>query len=88
MLPLQPHFNENTTGICDGDARDAKREHRLNLVDPAPIPFERVASGKAGDLLARDWFLSSAAELGALSLERVARKGPGGIVSRARRSPR
>jgi glycine/D-amino acid oxidase-like deaminating enzyme len=50
-------------------AQDTKREHHIHLVDPAPVLFEHVASGKAGGFLARNWFSSSAAELGAFSFD-------------------
>jgi len=46
-----------------------KREHFIHLVDPSPVLFERVASGRAAGFLARNWFSSSAAELGAFSFD-------------------
>ena len=45
------------------------RKHHIHLVDPAPVLFEHVASGKAGGFLARNWFSSSVAELGAFSFD-------------------
>lgn len=62
-------LNENRVGISDGDTQDTKREHHIHLVDPAPVLFEHVASGKAGGFLARNWFSSSVAELGAFSFD-------------------
>ena len=60
---------ENPAGISGGGAHDTTREHRIHLVDPAPVLFKHVASGKAGGFLARNWFSSAAAELGALSFD-------------------
>ncbi|KAF9648203.1 nucleotide-binding domain-containing protein [Thelephora ganbajun] len=48
---------------------DTKQEHHIHLVDPASVLFEHVASGKAGGFLARNWFSSSVAELGAFSFD-------------------
>jgi glycine/D-amino acid oxidase-like deaminating enzyme len=53
----------------DGDTQKTNCEHHIHLVDPAPVLFEHVASGKAGGFLARDWFSSSVAELGAFSFD-------------------
>ena len=61
---------ENSAEISGGDTRNTKREHNFtHLVDPAPVLFQRVASGKAGGFLARNWFSSPAAELGAFSFD-------------------
>jgi glycine/D-amino acid oxidase-like deaminating enzyme len=60
-------LNDNPAEISYADVQDTKREHRIHFVDPAPVLFERVATGRAGGLLARNWFSSSAAELGASS---------------------
>jgi len=62
-------LKENPSAISDGDVQDPEPEHHIHLVDPAPVLFEHVASGKAGGFLARNWFSSSAAELGALSFD-------------------
>ena len=62
-------LKENPTAISNGDAQDTEREHHIHLVDPTPVLFEHVASGKAGGFLARNWFPSSTAELGALSFD-------------------
>jgi len=59
----------NSAAVSDGDVQDPEQEHHIHLVDPAPVLFEHVASGKAGGFLARNWFSSSAAELGALSFD-------------------
>ena len=54
---------------ADGNTRDTKREFHIHLVDPAPVLFKHVASGKAGGFLARNWFSPSVAELGAFSFD-------------------
>ena len=53
-------LKEKSSTISDGDVQDPEPEH---LVDPAPVLFEHVSSGKAGGFLARNWSSSSAAEL-------------------------
>jgi glycine/D-amino acid oxidase-like deaminating enzyme len=68
-LSLLASKEENRTGTSDGNTRDGKREHHIHLVDPAPVLFEHVASGKAGGFLARNWFSPSVAELGAFSFD-------------------
>jgi len=60
---------ENSAEISGGDTQNTNREHNIHLVDPAPILFEHVASGKAGGFLARNWFSSPVAELGAFSFD-------------------
>ena len=62
-------LRENPAEVSDGDAQDTKQEHHIHLVDPAPVLFEHVASGKAGGFLARNGFSPSAAELGAFSFD-------------------
>ena len=62
-------LKENASEVSDGDAQDTKQEHHIYLVDPAPVLFEHVASGKAAGFLARNWFSPSAAELGAFSFD-------------------
>ena len=68
-LSLLTSKEENIAGTSDGDAQNTKQEHYIHLVDPAPVLFKHVASGKAGGFLARNWFSSSAAELGAFSFD-------------------
>ena len=65
-LSLLTSKEESPAEISD-DSQDTKQEHHIHLVDPAPVLFERVASGKAGGFLARNWFSSAAGELGAFS---------------------
>lgn len=43
--------------------------HIIHLVDPAPVLFENVASGKAAGFLAKNWFSPAAADLGELSFD-------------------
>jgi len=62
-------LEETSTAVSDGDVQDTEPEHHIHIVDPAPVLFEHVASGKAGGFLARNWFSPSAAELGALSFD-------------------
>ena len=59
---------KNSTGILCRKARHGGKHH-IHLVDPAPVLFKHVASGKAGGFLARNWFSSSVAELGAFSFD-------------------
>jgi len=68
-LSLLTSKEENPAEISDKGAQDTKGGHYIHLVDPAPILFKHVASGKAGGFLARNWFSSSAAELGAFSFD-------------------
>ena len=68
-LSLLTSKEENPVEISDRDIQDTQREHHIHLVDPAPVLFKHVASGKAGGFLARNWFSSSVAELGALSFD-------------------
>ena len=68
-LSLLASKEENPAEISDGDVQDTKREHYIHLVDPAPVLFKHVASGKAGGFLAKNWFSSSAADLGAFSFD-------------------
>lgn len=68
-LSLLTSKEEDHAGISDGNTWDADREHHIHLVDPAPVLFEHVASGKAGGFLARNWFSPSVAELGAFSFD-------------------
>ena len=49
-------------------ARIAPPDHRIHLVEPAPLLFSS-ASGKAAGFLAKDWFAPAIAPLGALSFE-------------------
>jgi glycine/D-amino acid oxidase-like deaminating enzyme len=42
-------------------------KHTVHLVDPAPVLFVNVASGKAGGFLAKNWFSRNVAQLGLLS---------------------
>ena len=59
----------SSSAFSDKDAQGANRNHNIHLVDPAPVLFKHVASGNAGGFLARNWFSSSVAELGALSFD-------------------
>jgi len=68
-LSLLTSKEENPAETSDEGAQDTKREHYIHLVDPAPALFKHVASGKAGGFLARNWFSSSTAELGAFSFD-------------------
>ena len=64
--------SEGASAELSGSCRDAQgtsRKHNVHLVDPAPVLFEHVASGKAGGFLARNWFSPSVAELGAFSFD-------------------
>ena len=61
--------SEESSEISDGSIHGTSREHQIHLVDPAPVLFEHVASGKSGGFLARNWFSSSVAELGAFSFD-------------------
>lgn len=65
------HFtlNEDPTKVSAGNVQGTRREHYIHLVDPAPVLFEHVASGKAAGFLARNWFSPSVAELGAFSFD-------------------
>lgn len=68
-LSLLTSKEETPAETSDEGAQDTKREHYIHLVDPAPVLFKHVASGKAGGFLARNWFSSSTTELGALSFD-------------------
>jgi glycine/D-amino acid oxidase-like deaminating enzyme len=61
--------SEENSEISAGGAHYTSQGHHIHLVDPAPILFEHAASGKAGGFLARNWFSSSVAELGAFSFD-------------------
>jgi glycine/D-amino acid oxidase-like deaminating enzyme len=61
--------SEENSEISAGRAHYTSQGHHIHLVDPAPTLFEHAASGKAGGFLARNWFSSSVAELGAFSFD-------------------